>query len=243
MRNIQIELVPREDLQYGFHDKNPYFTFYSTREEVDPFPCYPHDMKVAQETIDRLTLRTDANIKVMPFESISRTNGWASKSGYYDYKEDGSWDYKYVHLIVLSGKRTPIMPAMTRYMIGHEYGHIVEHLIRDTLTDKTGINDGTDYEFQTKFLKEYAKFRGIEYSDKYGANNWHSNTQEVFANDYRILAAGIETDYWPHTFDHPDHTSSWFKNMWNAFLTTDSSSWKEIYNEYLCTPEVTTNES
>ncbi len=240
MGNIQVELVSKEAVQYGFHDRHPYFTFYGTREEVDPFPCYPHDMKVVQETVDGLSLRIDpdTDIKVMPFESISRTNGWASKSGYYDYKEDGSWDYKYANLIVLSGKRTPIMPAMTRYMIGHEYGHIVEYAIRDTLTDS---ND--DYKFKAKFLKEYAKLRGVEYSEKYGAGNWHTNTQEVFANDYRILAADIEVDYWPHDFDHPHNTNKLFKDMWNAFITSASSRWKDIYNGFLRTPEVKTDES
>jgi hypothetical protein len=86
---------------------------------------------------------------------------------------------------------------MTRYILAHEYGHHVQFYMDFMKGD---------------VLPEYQAMRGG--SIKYAARQWHQNVGELFANDFRILVAGIEMDFWPHPgFDHP-HKNKDVQRWW-----------------------------
>ena len=93
-------------------------------------------------------------------------------------------------VIVISGKRIPIMPAMTRYLVSHEYGHLVETaLVKAKRLD----------------INEYAKMRGCDSrnTEFYGGRTWHKAFGEIFANDFRIIVCDREPEFWPHPVCHP----------------------------------------
>lgn len=158
---------------------------------VDPTPCYTHDLKLVKNEVAKLENLFDIPtvFYVAAFECISRTNGFADSQPDYDGnydKEQGRYTDK-VYWVFLSGKRTPIHPAMTRYLVSHEYGHIVEYWLEHNWGAK---------ELSLKQL--YKKVRKLPDQPGYGPGTWHLSPGELFANDFRITLAKEETEYWPH---------------------------------------------
>jgi len=90
----------------------------------------------------------------------------------------------------LSGKRIPPHPAMTSYLVAHEYGHHVQW----ALEKKRGLKGDSAV---SEVDAEYMKLRPGSHMDGSGGK-WHSKAGELFANDFRILVACIETEFWPH---------------------------------------------
>jgi hypothetical protein len=157
---------------------------------VDPFPAYAHDSAAVSKALGlacaAFPLGPDApEYFLLGSELLSRTNGHANR-----WWSDDDW----AAYVVLSGKRIPPMPAMTRYLVAHEYGHVVQWLIEK----KRGIKDATT----TLFDEEYMRMRpGL--TNEYGGGSWHSNVGEVVANDFRICVCGVEAEFWPHSVPHP----------------------------------------
>ncbi len=112
-------------------------------------------------------------------------------------------DGKYVKdtpigLIVMSGKRQPPHPAMTRYLVAHEYGHNVEWMLERVRDSKT-LHSG-------EVVAEYAKLRGLPDDALHhgSGGRWHDSATEIFACDFRILVGQTETEHWPHPgIPHP----------------------------------------
>jgi hypothetical protein len=140
------------------------------------------------------------------FELPDRTNGDASKNTVSWEDEDKGTKAVWEGVINLYGKRIPLHPAMTRYLVAHEYGHVVDYWINHCRGLK---DDGFD--------KEYAKMRGIDCNLLYGGRRWHSNIGEVIANDFRIAVCGVEREFWPHDCKHPDEDDN-VKNWWYEAL-------------------------
>jgi hypothetical protein len=176
---LQVHQV--HNLEWCFDGRGPKLKAGQLTDEVDPFPCYAHPVglvrKVADEVEAALTLPREVNIYNYHYEVLTRTNGYACEM---------EWCSEYT--IVLSGKRIPPHPGMTRYLVAHEYGHHVDYF----LSWMQGFS----------IHKEYQELRGGV--TEYGARQWHNNVGELIANDFRILVAGQEMDFWPHTgFEHP----------------------------------------
>lgn len=168
---------------------------------VDPAPAYPHDVALVTAELDRLRivapLPFPLHVLLLSHEARSRSNGMYFDG--HDYSGEqveigGVKRYPPNGGIVLSAKRIPIHPAVTRYLVAHEYGHgVMYHLAR-----LRGIDD-------SKFLKTYAEQCRPDASADYGCGRWHANVGELFANDFRILVTEREVDYWPHPgFKRPD---------------------------------------
>jgi hypothetical protein len=168
-------------------------------ELVDPHPAYAHDVDLVRTELAHLRavapLPFPLAIFVLGHETAGRTNGHYSEEHVYDEDRRNSTT---VGLIVLSGKRIPIHPAMTRYLVAHEYGHAVE----DHLARRRGMKDE-----QLKQL--YRERVRPDASPDYGCGKWHANVGELFANDFRILIADREREFWPHAgFTRPEYIAA-----------------------------------
>ena len=180
---------------------------YGRSLEVDPFPAYAHDAgqveMLAAEVCACFPIRFDTTFYVLPCELPSRTNAHATRDFIYDCKcEDckalapsRDQERRWEPHVVLQAKRIPPHPAMTRYLVAHEYGHIVQHWIEHV----RGIADAVT----TEFDREYMKLRPGSNNDD-GGGRWHQNVGEMIANDFRICVCGFEIEFWPHAgFPHP----------------------------------------
>ena len=203
-----------KDLKWPF-DGKPYIYCnvgrYGHSEYVDPWPGYSHDydLVVAEfEHCERVVpLPWPGKLFILPFEGESRTNGHACGNEDHGYGKDDK-DRRMDPYIVLMGKRIPIHPAMTRYLVAHEMGHILDA----TVQFKRGIkNDESD--------KEYAKMRGIEYNATYGSGGWILNTGEIIAQDIRIMLFEREVEFWPHPYPRPDEkVKAWWLEQIEKYL-------------------------
>lgn len=200
----RIRLHGADSLDWPFSAHSPRILFrpdgvgYDQTVAVDPFPCYPHDVALVRDIAalveERFPIGFPPVYHVLPFEEVSRTNGHANWTTRY---QTGSRD-PYACWIVLSGKRIPPHPAMTRYLVAHEYGHCVNWWIDRRQGRLKNYSDISPFE------KEYAALRNIEADLGYGGLKWHKAPIELIANDFRICVTGVEPDFWPHPgFAHP----------------------------------------
>jgi len=196
-----------DDVVWPFEGKPKYFTrplskvgAWPTGIDIDPTPAYAHDFQLVRINASEMEFKwpIDRLLSwyILDREVTTRTNGHASRHHIYEgtNRSEGMADWE--AWIVFSGKRIPPMPAMTNYLCAHEYGHIVQWDIEH----RSGMKDAVT----TELDKQYMSLRPRSNND-YGAGRWHSNVGELFANDWRILVAGVEKDFWPHPgFPRPD---------------------------------------
>jgi hypothetical protein len=180
----------------------------------DPFPAYPHDAGVAADAAQKASQACpplyDIEIYLPNREEVGRTNGYSTNC-YPRSFVDGEWVTGLpLGLIVMSGKRIPPHPAMTRYLIGHEYGHHVCWML-GKLRGATHLQDDS-------WLAEYAKLRGLpDTTPPNGSGgNWHRALEEIFACDFRILILEVESEYWPHPGTARPDTVQGLADWWAA---------------------------
>lgn len=201
MPDVHVVQLRDEDLRWGFDDTAPYWRTTSRigawghTQRVDPCRAYAHPIELVEHEIAHVTgsfpVGVPTTFHVAPWESVGRTNGWCSQEwNYYggENRDQKLWEAA----IALVGKRIPLMPAMTRYLVAHEYGHAVDYWICHVR--KLG-NDGFD--------DEYRRLRRMKPSVHYGPGTWHLNVGEVIANDFRIVVCKREPEFWPHECEHP----------------------------------------
>jgi hypothetical protein len=215
----RIVTIEGADLYWPFEDEHPSFAThsektYTRRIRVDPFPGYRHDPSlvadIAAQVEESFPIEFLPKYYVLSFDTPHYTNGYADRDNIWDAKISGYSGFE--PWIVLMGKRIPPHPAMTRYLVAHEYGHIVQWWIEH----KRGIKDETT----TDFDRDYMKLRaGCD--NEYGGGRWHKNVGELIANDFRICVTGFETEFWPHPgFEHPSKLPAiqefWEKAVWEC---------------------------
>lgn len=181
--------------------------FYTRQVQIDPFPAYAHDLTLVNQTAAKVArafpIAQPVTIHVLPRETPERTNGCCEITHNYQAKKPYPWGAS----IILWGKRIPPHPAMTRYLVSHEYGHAVAHQV--------ALNQGHD---QTDPLyKEYRKLRPRHARPRYyGGGTWHISVSEWFANDFRILVTETEPEFWPHPgIVRPDKSAS-VRDFWKS---------------------------
>lgn len=198
----QSVIVP-EDLHWSFDGGQPSYCLsfegtYARSHNVDPTPGYRHDFNLVEEELKHLQhvapLPMSLAIFILGHEVVGRTNAFHCDEAAYSRDDDTRTP---VSIIVMSGKRIPIHPAMTRYLVAHEYGHAVEaHLARQR---KDGVGK------YRAILEDYVREVRPDGLRSYGPGKWHSNVGELFANDFRILIAKREVEFWPHPgFSRPE---------------------------------------
>jgi hypothetical protein len=204
----------KSDLYWSFNGNNASFNLGQTTEQVDPFPAYAHNFDLVEKEADRVfkcfPITWPVTLYNLPYEFLGRTNAYTQASSF-DYSKkledvpDGQEQYSRTPFIVFSGKRIPIMPAMTRYLVAHEYGHVIE----DWVAKQCGIRD-------TELLEEYRKLRKLDKDPISYGGGWHKTVGEIFANDFRIIITKAETEFWPHECSRPESVPkvvNWWKEM------------------------------
>jgi hypothetical protein len=198
---MKFNVVSIEHLNWPFSsDGKPSFYIqdgtYKRSEVVDPFPGYAHSAEtvigLTDMINDRIQLDGLTDIYLPAYETPERVNGWASAQSWYNNEQGKDAFGAY---IVLSGKRIPIHPAMTRYLIAHEFGHVVQYWIEKRHSTKNLV---------TAYIKDLRPAKDEAKPAYYGGRTWHLTGGEVFANDFRIAVCQAESEFWPHTNrDHP----------------------------------------
>lgn len=195
----EIKTFKHEDLQWSFNSKDP-FVYIRTEPwnetvYVDPFPCHTHNSELVAEEVKHIAnicKLPQYKVYILPYEDIGRCNGHATEN--LDYEKGTGKSAPYPH-VVLYGKRIPIMQSMTRYLVAHEFGHVVHYY----LAHKMGKT-------RDEFTQFYAEnIRKIEVCKDYGYK-WPLNTGEVIANDIRICLFNRELEFWPHQVPFPSET-------------------------------------
>lgn len=197
MSSTDVLSLSRDDVVWPFHKPVPYVRIgggHRHQVEIDPTPAYAHDRATVAEVLRHVSeafpVSWPVSIYLLPHEEIGRTNGATYTDVNYDGPKDSSGAYSgRAAAIFFSAKRIPIHPATTRYLVPHEYGHVVEEWVNERAGNK--LWDGA-------LMREYAEMRGLEGLSAYGAGLWHRVPGEVFANDFRVLVCDIEAEYWPH---------------------------------------------
>lgn len=175
--------------RWKHHDHGSIATF-------DPFPAYPHDRATVDAAVAVVSSSCppvwNVELFIADREEVGRSNGFSNihEGGHY---VDGEWTKDNpTGLIMLSGKRIPPHPAVTRYLVAHEYGHNVEWMI--------ALGRGAKHAHAPEFASEYAKVRGLgdEHLHHGAGGRWHDGVHEVMACDFRILVCEVEAEFWPH---------------------------------------------
>jgi len=206
MSNFHLHsLVAEQELGWNW-DGKAFFRIrtgdWDRQEPVDPAPAYGHDNYLAGQML-MLSAKTfpidrDVTMYLLDRETTDRTNGCThiGNKYYSGLPKDKNDEYPWDATIVLYGKRIPPHPAMTRYLVAHEYGHVVKKYISWMRGEK---------EADDKLYKEYGEVREMEQVKSYGPGTWHKAVSELFANDFRMLVTGVEKEYWPHPgFKRPE---------------------------------------
>lgn len=160
---------------------------------VDPFPGYAHDRALVEECFEAVQrafpIAHPPMVYLLDREPPARTNGWAEPDSEYD-RDAERW-HPSPGRIVLAGKRIPLHPAMTRYLVAHEYGHHVEWELAWRRTKP---------EIEYDALRaEYLDLRGLDPDHLHATGGtWHKSVVDVFADDFRVLVARAEREFWPH---------------------------------------------
>lgn len=196
-------VVEDSELQWSFRVEGPKIRVgggHGRHVELCPTPCYRHDPELVRRQFEdverRFPCERRPGVYVVGFDSPQRTNGETYETDAYPERdelgrtmEDSS--------IILYGKPIPLHPAMTRYLVAHEYGHAVERELAFRLIRE---KDTGGWKLIEQLREKYAELRGLpkEPPPFYGPRTWHQQVCEIFANDFRVLIAQQEPEFWPH---------------------------------------------
>lgn len=199
--------VKYENLMWGFTQKDPYFLAgtmvkpedradTSRQMAVNPRPAYPHDRELVERELAAAEIAfpvTRSPLMYLPhFDAdLSTRNAATFEENLFREPQDEHGRTLTRSFMILYGKGTPCHPAMTRYLVAHEYGHVV--------CETLAWQHNCTMNYRSYFLRYYAEMRGMtNLPAHYGATSWHLHPEEIFANDFRIMVLQKEVEFWPH---------------------------------------------
>lgn len=230
---MDIKLLTYDDLIWplGQQDSQPRYEIgcgtYQRSYKVDPYPCYSHDIELVKTVADECErsfplIGTTTAFYVLSHEDVERVNGTTFCENIYKGAREAYCQcgcdrkiefYPLATYAALSGKRTPIHPAVTRYLVSHEYGHMVwNHVCRMLNYSELDVS---------KLYTLYMQTRGVtDYINKYTGNKWHCNPGEIVANDFRVIFTSQELEFWPHDIPYPKETPimNWWKEVYEQAI-------------------------
>lgn len=188
------------EARWSFRDEHPIWQHgkFGTTAVCDPFPAYPHTLAVVSETAARVADRCpplwNVDLFVADLEERGRSNGFSNCTIDGRYDDAGEWVRDQPKgLIWLSGKRVPPHPAVSRYLVAHEYGHNVEWMLNYATSGPKDLHSDD-------LVRQYATLRGLppETVHHGAGGRWHNSATEIFACDFRVIICDVEAEYWPH---------------------------------------------
>ncbi len=191
----------------------------------DPFPAYRHDLAVAEAAarhVEALVpLTWPVEIYVADREELGRSNGFSTLHDHGHYEGDNWVKDPVLGLVVLSGKRVPPHPALTRYLVAHEIGHHVEWMLNQARGAKNIQSD--------ELITAYAELRGLPEVHAGSGGRWHNAAAEIFACDFRTIVCGVEPEYWPHPGvprpeDAPADLTAWWATALQDLADLDTDT-------------------
>lgn len=210
------DLSVMTEAEWSFRDSKPAWRHrvHGSIATFDPFPAYAHDRIVVEQAAAHVVKRCppvwDVELYIADREEVGHSNGFSNvhEGGRY---VDGEWvKGEPTGLIVLSGKRVPPHPALTSYLVAHEYGHNVEWMLERRLHGSKGLHAGN-------VVRDYARMRGLDEDVHHGSGGrWHDSATEILACDFRIVVCDVEVPYWPHPgIPHPRDLSLPGGDLWS----------------------------
>lgn len=187
------------EAEWSFRTQEPRWQHrppYGSGGVFDPFPGYRHQLKTVEDTArwceSLVPPLWDVELYVADREEQGRSNGYSNLVQPSHYEGDEWVKDNPIGLILLSGKRVPPHPAVTRYLVAHEYGHNVEWMLNQLRGAKNPQGD--------ELIEAYAKVRELpdEALHHGSGGRWHDSATEIFACDFRVLVCRAEAEYWPH---------------------------------------------
>jgi hypothetical protein len=196
---ITIKTILDDQLDWPTGDSSyPEFGFLDNRHTVklDPFPGYCHNHLTAKATIidcvKAFPPQTNLTTWLSRWDDLSRYNGFLYRDSF-KYNENNEPLTYHTH-IFLTGKKTPIHPVSTRALIAHEYGHAVAYWLE--LKTQRPVEQIYDEYVDVVLGNNCTNDRELEHAGR--ILPWHRRIQEIFADDFRVFLAGIDTDFYPH---------------------------------------------
>jgi hypothetical protein len=135
----------------------------------------------------------------------------------------GTNGYANQSCVCLWAKPTQIPPAMTDYIVGHEFGHVVQFtyfdkygsdekqaIMREYLTLRNAprgmchIYEGYDKETDTQIYEDREDFLWWEGTNEEKKTEWDTSPYEWFAEDFRYFFGIDKVNFWIHPIPPPD---------------------------------------
>lgn len=220
----ELDVMAEADWDFRTGDPSWQWGNYRRMATFDPFPAYPHHLDDVVEAAgfvqDCFAPAWNVELYVADREEVGRSNGFSyvHAGSHYDDASDKWVQDKPTGLIVLSGKRVPPHPAVSRYLVAHEFGHNVQYMI--------ARYKGHENLHADEWLAAYAELRGLGAANMHPGNGgrWHDSITEIFACDFRILICDLEPGFWPHPgIAHPTQVDG--LNRWWQEVADEVSDW------------------
>lgn len=207
----RVAVLDPSDLRFGYDDKPPRWeqqpalkANYPRSESVDPWgPAYTHNEELTRALLRECVAAAPlgsapVTLYLSLWDGLARMNGWSDychphygdEADYRDWWR-GPGLRPWEGVISLSGKRIEIHPAVTRYVVAHEYGHLVD----TALAQLRWPGDPNAFH---KLHEDYRRLRRLDTVSHYGNGTHHLDVGEVLANDFRTIAVERERDFWAH---------------------------------------------
>jgi hypothetical protein len=139
------------------------------------------------------------------------------------FPSGGTNGYASANYVCLWAKPTQIPPSMTDYIVGHEFGHVLQfnhfdkygsdeskELMREYLKLRNAPRgmchtyQGYDKQTDTQIYEDEEDFLWINGTNEEKSTEWDTNPYEWFAEDFRYFFGIDKVNFWKHPIPLPD---------------------------------------
>src|SRR5688572_29589540 len=173
IESLSSRITEVKELKWGPEQPKPFFHAgqgahprYRGAMYLDSRPCYPHNRVLVEELlaeVEKAFPVARPPLVYLPHydADLATRNAATFQQNLYEEPQDEHGRTQTRSLIILYGKGTPIHPAMTRYLVAHEYGHAVAEVL--------AYDWANNHDPRVTFMRHYAELRGLkDCPDYYG---------------------------------------------------------------------------